>query len=290
MNENNTSINSDNNYIESLPDFYKKIKFEYRKIAIKLLRYLTIISIILIIHFSIIFPIFLIPEEGVSVSGLTPYRFNLTINWSVFTIGVFLSFYLIKIGFLRITPFLKKFIINEINSLGFDIQEKRKSWVIFLILNSISMILLFLTELNFIVFTNPNFYSLFQGILIVWLSISIFVPIFWRFFYDGLIIDLKGKYRVSINAYYKLKKIKEYDSQLIGIFLSSSKIGFKLNKKSKTIYSHIAEIRWLPRKRNSIISKYGLSPFLRFYEFSTPINFQKQFLNIVLALQDYVQK
>lgn len=290
MNQNNSSIKIDIIYDENFPNSYNKIKSEYRKITFKLLRYLIIILIILIIHFSIIFPIFLIPEEGVSISGLTPYRFNLTINWSIFTIGVFLSFYLIKIVFLRITPFLKRHILNEIRSIGFEIQEKRKSWIVFLTLNSISMILLFITELNLIIFANPYYYSIFQGVLIVFLFICILVPILWRFSFDGLIINLKDKYHIFINPYYKIRNIKDKDSQLIGIFLTSNKIALKLSKEKKVLYSQISETRWLPRKRRSIVSKYGLSPFLRFYEFSTPINFQKQFLNIVLALQDWEAK
>ncbi len=287
LTENNSTKNLDINYNENISESYNKIKSEYRKIANRLIKYLSIIAIIIIIHFSIVYPVFLIPEEGVSISGLTPYRFNLTINWSVFTVSVFLLFYLIKIGLMRITPYIKKHIKNELNTLGFDVKEKRKSWIIFLTLNCISVLLLFFIELNFLSFTDPNFYNLFQGILIIWLSISILIPISWRFFHDGLIIHVKGKYRIYINPNYKLRERKGEDSQLIGIFLTSNRITYKFSKKKIILYTQIAESRWLPKVRMSIISKYGLSPFLRFHEFSTPINFQKQFLNIVSALQEW---
>jgi len=135
MTESDSTINLDINYNDNISESYNKIKSEYRKIANRLIKYLSIISIIMIIHFSVIYPIFLIPEEGVSISGLTPYRFNLTINWAVFTTSVFLFFYLIKRGLMRVTPFLKKHIINEIRTLGFEIQEKRKSGILFLTLN-----------------------------------------------------------------------------------------------------------------------------------------------------------
>ncbi|GAG79128.1 unnamed protein product, partial [marine sediment metagenome] len=48
------------------------------------------------------------------------------------------------------------------------------------------------------------------------------------------------------------------------------------------IYSKISEDRWLIRSEPSAIS-----PYLYFEEYSVPFNFQKQFLNIVLALNDW---
>ncbi|MFX0106443.1 MAG: hypothetical protein ACFE75_13285, partial [Candidatus Hodarchaeota archaeon] len=92
---------------------------------------------------------------------------------------------------------------------------------------------------------------------------------------------------VLINPYYKLRKRKVKDYQLICIYLASNIIGFKFSKHRKILYTKIAMKRWLPRKSKSIISKYSLSFFLRFNEFSTPSNFQKQFLNLVLALQEW---
>jgi len=50
----------------------------------------------------------------------------------------------------------------------------------------------------------------------------------------------------------------------------------------KYIYSKISEDRWLIRSEPSAIS-----PFLHFEEYSVPFNFQKQFLNIVLALNEW---
>lgn len=290
MKEHNTSKELDFGLNDNESKPYYKIKTEFRKKGRKLLTYIFVILIIFVIHFALIYPIYLIPDEGVFISGLTPYRFNLTINWTVFSISTFGIFYLIKIVFMKFTPSLKEQIINDINILGFKFQEKRQSWILFLILNSISGLLLFLIELDIISVNNPIITMLFKWVLIAFLCISILVPIFWRIFYDGLKIKLKDKYHVSINPYYKIGKKDAKDSKLIGIFLTSNKIFNKFNKNKKKLYIQITSARWLPRKRKTIVSKYGLSPFLRFYEFSTPLNFQKQFLNIVLALQEWDTK
>ncbi|MFX1594192.1 MAG: hypothetical protein ACFFCL_15990 [Promethearchaeota archaeon] len=266
---------------------YNRIKTEYHKKGKKLLLYLFTALFIVIIHFAIIYPIYLIPDSSASIAGLQLYNFPLTINWSIFSIGTYLILYIIKIIFMRVTPSLKNHIMNEINNIGFKIQERRNSWIYFLILNTLSILLLFIIELKIISFNIPALSALFRGFIIVYVVTAFIIPIMWRFFYDGLVIKLKGNYKVFINPYYRIRKSRNKDSQLIGIYLTSNKIAFKFNKQKALLYTSIAKTRWLPRKTNSIISKYGLSPFLRFNEFSTPSNFQKQFLNITLALQEW---
>ncbi|MFX1438557.1 MAG: hypothetical protein ACFFAA_15385, partial [Promethearchaeota archaeon] len=287
MEENATSKNLGFEYSEDISYSYHKIKKEYRKKAIRIVSILSVLLIIVVIHFTLIYPIYLIPDEGAVITGLTPYRFNLTINWIIFSIGIFTIFYLIKIILMRVTPSLKEHIKNDVNAIGFKIKRTRKSWILFLLLNGISVISLFLIELDIIYFNNPALNELFKVFFTVYLLVSILIPILYRFSHDGLNITLKGKYRVFINPYYKIRKIKDQDSQLIGIFMTSNKIANKFEKNKKRLYTQIAESRWLPRKRKSILSKFGLSPFLHFYEFSTPLNFQKQFSNIILALQDW---
>ncbi|MFX0039965.1 MAG: hypothetical protein ACFFAB_11565 [Candidatus Heimdallarchaeota archaeon] len=287
MEENITSKNLDFEYSEDDTYSYQKIKTEYRKKAIRIVSVLSVFLIIVVIHFTLIYPIYLIPDQGTVITGLTPYRFNLTINWTIFSIGAFTIFYLIKIILMRVTPFLKEHIKSDVNALGFKIRENRKSWILFLSLNGISVICLFLIELDIINFNNSALNALFKGFFTFYLFISILIPILWRFSHDGLNVTLKDKYYVSINPYYKIRKIKDKDSDLIGIFMTSNKISIKFNKNKRKLYTQISESRWLPRNTNSIVSKFGLSPFLRFHEFSTLLNFQKQFLNIALALKDW---
>jgi hypothetical protein len=266
---------------------YYRIRSEYGKIGIRLLISLLSILTIVLIHFTVIFPLFLIPDKNAGITGLQPYRFSNTINWTIFCFGTYIIIYIIKRALMRVTPSLKEYMDREINNLGFKIQEKRRSWILFLILNSIAILLLLLMELKVIYFNNNFLNTFFRGILIIYLFVSIILPIVWRFSYDGLTVKLKRNYQVLINPYYRIRKRKVKDFQLINIFMSSNKIAFKFNKYKSALFTNIARTRWLPRKRKSIISKYGLSPFLRFNEFATPSNFQKQFLNIVLALQEW---
>ncbi|MFX1310840.1 MAG: hypothetical protein ACFE8C_14170 [Promethearchaeota archaeon] len=266
---------------------YNTIKTEYHKKGKKLLLYLFTALFIVIIHFTVIYPIYLISDSSASISGLKLYNFPLTINWTIFSTGIYLILYVIRVALMRITPSLKDHIINEINNIGFKIQEKRNSWIYFLILNGLSVLLLFLIELKVISFNNPVLYTLFRVLFIIYLAIAFVIPIMWRFYYDGLIVKLKGNYKVFIQPYYKIRNIKAEEHQLIGIYLSSNNIAIKFNNIKKKLYGRIAEDRWLPRKRKSILSKCRFTLFLKFHEFSTPSNFQKQFLNIVLALQDW---
>lgn len=272
---------------EDISKSYNKIKTEYLKKRTKLALYFFTILLIIIIHFAVISPIYLIPDETVSVNELSLHSFPLTINWAIFSAGIFIIIYLIRVLYMRVTPLLKSHLTNEINNIGFKIQEKKNSWILFLTLNSLSLIFLVLIELKIIKFDNPILYTFLRSTIIFYLIIAISIPIIWRISYDGLIIKLKGNYKISINLYFKARKIKAGAQQLIGIYLTSNRIANKLNNDSNKLYKRIAEDRWLPRKRKSIISKYGLSPFLRFHEFSTPSNFQKQFLNIVIALQEW---
>jgi hypothetical protein len=221
------------------------------------------------------------------ITGLRPFSFTFTLNWTIFSGGTFLIIFLTKIISLRVTPSLKEHIKNEINSVGFKIQDKKTSWIVFLILNSISILLSFLIEAKMIIFNGPLLTSFLTIVFIIYMVIGLSIPIIWCFSYDGLIVKLKDKYQIFIHPSYKVQKNEDKVSQLIGIYLTSNKIAMKFNSNEKKIYKRIAEDRWLPRKRISTISKYRWSPFLKFYEFSTPSNLQKQFLNIIFALQEW---
>lgn len=272
---------------QNISKSYNRIRKEYCKKGKKYFITFIVVLTIILIHFGIINPIYLIPNAGTGISGLQLYKFPLSINWTILSASVYIIFYFVKLAFMRATPSLKDYISNEIYNLGFKLQEKKKSRILFFIMNSLSVLILILVELKIIHFNNSIIHTLFKSLFIIYLVMTSIIPILWRFYYDGLIVKLKANYQIFITPYFKLRKKNVEDQQLIGLYLTSNNIAVRFNNKNRTLYKRIVEDRWLPRKRRFTFSIFKANLFLKFYEFSTPLNFQKQFLNIILALQDW---
>jgi hypothetical protein len=116
----------------------------------------------------------------------------------------------------------------------------------------------------------------------MYLLLSLVLPIVFIFRNDKFVIKVKDNVFVLCDLRLNLRKKKEYDPNLLGIILTSNRLCSKFDKSGKYIHSKISKNRWLIRNEPSTIS-----PFLYFEEYSVPFNFQKQFLNIVLALNEW---
>jgi len=197
------------------------------------------------------------------------YFSNLTIEWILFSTTTFLFVYFLKITYLKYTPSLISFIKYESKNLGFDFKKEFNSGQIFLLLNSISISILIYIDLGWIKFEDT-------------LGSGFFIFTFSALFYDKFIIQLKDDFYILFNFHFKIGKPKKDGSNLVGIRLTSNRLSPKNDKCGRIVHSKIAKRRWLSRRK---ISKFN--PYLHFYEFSTPLNFQKQFLNIVLALTEW---
>ncbi len=210
------------------------------------------------------------------------YFSNLTIEWILFSTTTFLFVYFLKITYLKYTPSLISFIKYESKNLGFDFKKEFNSGQIFLLLNSISISILIYIDLGWIKFEDTLGSGFFIFTFSVYLTLSLIIPIFWALFYDKFIIQLKDDFYILFNFHFKIGKPKKDGSNLVGIRLTSNRLSPKNDKCGRIVHSKIAKRRWLSRRK---ISKFN--PYLHFYEFSTPLNFQKQFLNIVLALTEW---
>ena len=207
---------------------------------------------------------------------------NLTIAWVLFSTTTFSIIYLVKILYLKFTPSLISFIKKESTNIGFEFEKKYDSSLLFLLLNSVSICILIYMDFDLIQFENPNFSLLFQVIFFIYLVLSLIIPVIWALLNDKYIIKLKENFFILFDFQFRIRKPKEEDSNLVGIHLTSNRLSSRFDKCGKIIYSRISQRRWLSRKPKS-----KLNPYLYFHEFSTPINFQKQFLNMVLALNEW---
>ena len=257
------------------------IQKEFFKKTIKILLYIFIILAIYITYFLIIIN----PElfENTLVGSINQsYYSNLTISWILFSTTTFLLVYFFKIIYLKYTPSLISFIKNESNNLGFDFQKKFNSGAIFLLLNSISISILIYIDFRLIQFEDSPVGHFFMHAISTYLILSLIIPIFLVLFNDKFIIQLKDNFYILFDFQFKIGKPKKDDSNLVGIHLTSNRLSPKKDRCGRVIHSKIAKRRWLSRKKKS-----KLNPYLHFYEFSTPLNFQKQFLNISLALTEW---
>ena len=207
---------------------------------------------------------------------------NLTIGWGLFSTTIFLVVYLLKLIYMKFTPSLISFVKNESSNIGFEFEKKYDSGLLFLLLNSIAICVLIYIDFGLIRIDNSAFFLIFQVIFGIYLVLSLVIPIIWALVNDKYIIKLKENFYIIFDFQFKIRKPKEEDSNLVGIRLTSNRLSSKFDKCGKIIYSRISQRRWLSRKKKS-----KLNPYLYFHEFSTPTNFQKQFLNMALALNEW---
>lgn len=274
---------------QGLKEATQIIRSEYYKKALKSSLY---IAIVLIVAFGYLvfgylpymdntsFPYFLVTENSTPVSN--GFSLDLTLGWSIFSTSVFLIIHFIRLIYVKFTPSLINFIERETKYAGFEFKKIFDSIGLFVIVNAISITLLFFVETNIIRDVNSAWSSVFTSLLLIYLLISLAVPIVWIFRNDKFVIKVKDNVFVQCDLHYNFKKNKDYAPNLVGIILTSNRLCSKFDKSGKYIHSKISEGRWLARKDSSAIS-----PYLHFEEYSVPFNFQKQFLNIVLALNEW---
>ncbi|MBY9014345.1 MAG: hypothetical protein KGD68_01505 [Candidatus Lokiarchaeota archaeon] len=274
---------------QGLKESARIIKSEYYKKALKSILY---IAIVLIIAFGYLifgylpymdntsFPYFLVTESSAPAS--IEFSLDLTLGWSIFSTSIFLIIYFIRLIHVKFTPSLIRFIERETKYAGFEFKRRIQSAGLFVILNAVSIALLFYLDSNLIRFDNSSWSIVFKDSLLIYLLISLALPIIWVFRNDKFVIKVKDNVFVLCDLHYNFKKNKNYDPNLVGIILTSNRLCSKFDRSGKFIYSRISKGRWLVRNESSAIS-----PYLHFEEYSVPYNFQKQFLNIVLALNEW---
>jgi len=274
---------------QGIKDSVKTIRSEYTKKALKSIAYIAIVLTVALTYLIYGYLPYieknffsgLLATEGARLTGYV-FSLNLTLSWTLFSTCIFLVVYLIRLSQVKFTPSLIKYIEQETKYAGFEFIRKIESVGLFMVLTAVSIAILFYIDTRFIQFNNTFWSVFFQNSFFIYLLVSLILPIVFIFRHDKFAIKVKDNVFVLCNLHYSLRKKKEYDPNLLGIILTSNRLCSKFDKSGKYIHSKISEDRWLIRSEPSAIS-----PFLHFEEYSVPINFQKQFLNIVLALNEW---
>ncbi len=274
---------------KGLKDSVKTIRSEYFKKALKSIVYISIILSVALTYLLYGYLPYikqnlftnLLTTESFTSEG-TGFPLNLTLSWTLFSTCIFLVVYFVRISQVKFTPSLIKYIEEETKYAGFEFIKKIESVGLFMVLTTVSIAILFYVDTRLIRFDNTFWSVFFQYSFFIYLLISLVLPIVFIFRNDKFAIKVKDNVFVLCELHYNIRKKKEYDPNLLGIVLTSNRLCSKFDKSGKLMYSKISEDRWLIRNEPSPIS-----PFLHFEEYSVPFNFQKQFLNIVLALNDW---
>ncbi|MHA1477643.1 MAG: hypothetical protein ACTSPU_05545 [Promethearchaeota archaeon] len=274
---------------QGFKDSVKTIRSEYIKKALKSIIYISIVLTIVLSnllygylpYIEKSFFTGLLATESSSSGGYV-LSLNLTLSWTLFSSSIFFIIYYIKVSQVKFTPSLIRYIERETKYAGFEFRKKIESVGSFLVLSVVSIVILFYIDTRLIQFDHSFWSIFFRYSFLMYLLLSLVLPIVFIFRNDKFVIKVKDNVFVLCDLHLNLRKKKEYDPNLLGIILTSNRLCSKFDKSGKYIHSKISENRWLIRNEPSTIS-----PFLYFEEYSVPINFQKQFLNIVLALNEW---
>ncbi|MCK4382251.1 MAG: hypothetical protein KAW66_03060, partial [Candidatus Lokiarchaeota archaeon] len=274
---------------QGFKDSVKTIRSEYIKKALKSIIYISIVLTIVLSnllygylpYIEKSFFTGLLATESSSSGGYV-LSLNLTLSWTLFSSSIFFIIYYIKVSQVKFTPSLIRYIERETKYAGFEFRKKIESVGSFLVLSVVSIVILFYIDTRLIQFDHSFWSIFFRYSFLMYLLLSLVLPIVFIFRNDKFVIKVKDNVFVLCDLHLNLRKKKEYDPNLLGIILTSNRLCSKFDKSGKYIHSKISENRWLIRNEPSTIS-----PFLYFEEYSVPFNFQKQFLNIVLALNEW---
>ncbi|MEJ2296719.1 MAG: hypothetical protein P8Y23_18380, partial [Candidatus Lokiarchaeota archaeon] len=224
------------------------LKSEYVVKAIKASIFLSII-ILICIGYILLQPkmVFI---NSIYLSNYSPgsVKLTLTIGWTIFSTSIFLIAYLIKYVQVRFTPSIIKYMKEELNYLGYQFQKKYSSGLLFVFLNSISVILMTYMDLEIFVFNNTLPSILLRNLIIGYLFFSIALPIVWLGLNDKYVIKIKENFYILFDFHFKLRKRKGHSPAFLGITLSSNRLCSRFNKPGKKVHTKICEIRWLPRE------------------------------------------
>ncbi len=267
-------LNLDNNK-ESI-ELIDSIRKEYFNMLFRVFFLIIIIFLISMIYYMLSYQLF--------ISNLS-LIFDQIVSWLLFL--VYLSIHFSQITITNFSPTLVNYINKELKNLDFEIHRKYKIGFNFLLFSTFTVIISILVNLLIRISNDYYITSLIIRLTIIYIFLSIAIPILQGIFHDRFFVKLKAPYFVQIDIQFKLIKPVEAESQMVRIYMTSNKLGLKSDELKYEFLKDISEKRWLPRKHKKILPILQFSPNLRFYESSSPTNFKEHFLNIISAIREW---
>ena len=264
---------------ESEEGFKKSIRTLKREYILSIIR-----AIIQLILFGFIG--FNINSLYILVGGI--FKQNSMIVLTITTVIILIllySFYGIsKIVNHKFSISLLSFLEFKVDKLGFKIRRGFKTLEIYIILNILNLIAFFLLDraIDFYSFNTSMYYFILNFMVFITIIIWI-VPLIIGVFLERYVVRLKNGYKIKF--YLRFEFNEEIERFSIKIYMESNSLSRKGDIIGKQIYDKIIDEHWLPHKGKSIIHR--ISNKYRFFERATPWNFERQFLNLVLALKDW---
>ena len=257
-------------------EFINLIKKEYFTMLFRVFSIIMIIFLISVIYYMLSYQLF------ISTLSLI---FDQIVSWLIFLVYLLIHFSQITIT--RFSPTLINYINEELKNLDFEIHRKYKIGLKFFLFNIFTLFLFVLV--NLAVNTSNDYYitSLIIRLIIIYIFLSLAIPMLRGVFHDQFLVKLKRPYFVQIEFQFKLIKHVEAESQMVRFYMKSNKLGLKSDEYKYNLYKEISEKRWLPKKSNQGFPKFQISSKLRFYESSSPKNFKEHFLNIISAIREW---
>jgi len=260
----------------SFPTFFSKIRAEYLKFLSKI----YILTMLLIITY--IAHQFLIDLYNQIYLKIVLIQI---ITWILFFVYLIIHFFLLS--YTKFCPTIIKFLKKELRYLGFKTQRKFKTDINFFVFICFSVIILIFINIGF--FPSSSYFttSFIMRFIIIYMILGISIPILRGVLHNKLIVKLRRPYFIQLEIQIKLIKRKEIESQMVRIYMTSSKLSLKSDMDGFNLHKEISEKKWLPKKGRFTFPASLYSRHLHFREYSTPINFKEHFLNLISAIREW---
>ncbi|MFX0167624.1 MAG: hypothetical protein ACFE9V_20065 [Candidatus Hodarchaeota archaeon] len=269
-----SKINFENN--KNTTQFFRLIKNEYLKSL-----YQTYLWLIILVVIYVVYQLFITPFN----QSFPLFISDQIIIWIFFSLYLLIHFF--ALSYIRFSPTIIEFIEKELHTLGFKFRTKYKFRTPNCLFNCISLIILIFATRGIYYSSSKFMITFILRLVIIYSFAGISIPILRGKLHDIFQVNLRDSYFIQIEFQLKLIKHKEVESQMVRIYMISSKLCPKADQTKILLYNKISENRWLQKKDHRILIGPIPKNYLYFREYATIVNFKEHFLNLVSAIREW---